>query len=80
MAMALTGSVSLLCSAGDEGPVALAIVQVSPVDCGVYHHLSPYLFNVYIPSQTVNLFEDSRICLIHHRLPTARFTEVLNKY
>lgn len=27
---------SPLCSAGDEGPAALAIVQASPVDCGVY--------------------------------------------
>lgn len=36
MAMALTERVSLLCSAGDEGPAALAIVQASPVDCGMY--------------------------------------------
>lgn len=27
---------SPVCSAGDEGPAALAIVQASPVDCGVY--------------------------------------------
>lgn len=36
MVMALTGRVSPVCSAGDEGPAALAIVQASPVDCGVY--------------------------------------------
>lgn len=34
--MALTGRVSTLCSAGDEGPAALAIVQASPMDCGMY--------------------------------------------
>lgn len=34
--MALTGRVSTLCSAGDEGPAALAIVQASPGDCGMY--------------------------------------------
>lgn len=34
--MALTGRVSTLCSAGDEGPAALAIVQASAVDCGTY--------------------------------------------
>lgn len=31
-----SGGGSPLCSAGDEGPAALAIVQASPVDCGVY--------------------------------------------
>lgn len=36
MVMALTGRVSTLRSAGDEGPAALAIVQAAPVDCGVY--------------------------------------------
>lgn len=36
MVMTLTREVSLLCSAGDEGPAALAIVQASPVDCGTY--------------------------------------------
>lgn len=34
--MTLTRRVSALCSAGDEGPAALAIVQASPMDCGVY--------------------------------------------
>lgn len=34
--MTLTRRVSTLCSAGDEGPAALAIVQASPMDCGVY--------------------------------------------
>lgn len=36
MVMTLTRKVSILCSAGDEGPAALAIVQASPVDCGMY--------------------------------------------
>lgn len=34
--MTLTRRVSTLCSAGDEGPAALAIVQASPMDCGLY--------------------------------------------
>lgn len=34
--MTLTRRVSTLCSAGDEGPAALAIVQASPTDCGLY--------------------------------------------
>lgn len=36
MVTTLTRKVSALCSAGDEGPAALAIVRASPVDCGTY--------------------------------------------
>ena len=38
------------------------------------------LFNAYLPSQIVGLFEDNHVCLIHHCKPKARFTEVLNTY
>lgn len=36
MALTFTRKVSILSSAGDEGPAALAIVQASPMDCGLY--------------------------------------------